>query len=401
MRMTATGLLILMAGLFLLARYNLALHPAWAYLRAFSEAAMVGGLADWFAVTALFRRPLGLPIPHTAIIPENKDRIADTMAAFLRDNFLTPQVVARRLRGMNLAAAAGRFLAEKQGGEQRLRNGAARLMGDVLRSLDQRRLGGMIKDGLRSQVRKIEVAPLIGQMLGAAIADRRHLPVMERAIQWIGRTLEDNEELVRTMISQRANRLLQLTGLDTKIANAVLDGMYKLLAELAVQPDHPLRRKVEQGMQELAGALQHDPVLRGKVEAMKLELLDDPSVGYWLDGLWERARAALLRAVDDPEEALSGQFGAMLAELGEALERGERLQWLINRFARRTVVGVAARYGDQIVRLVSETVRRWDARTVTERIETAVGRDLQFIRINGTMVGGLVGLAIHFVDSVL
>ena len=403
MRMTATGLLVLMAGLFLLARHFQAVHPAWGYLLSFSEAAMVGGLADWFAVTALFRRPLGLPIPHTAIIPENKDRIADTMAVFLRENFLTPQVVARRLRGMNLAAAAGRFLAEHQGGgeAQRLRNGAAGLMGDVLRSLDQKRLGGMVKDGIRSQLRKIEIAPLMGQMIGAAIADGRHLPVMERAIQWIGRTLEANEELVRTMISQRANRLLQLTGLDAKIANAVIDGMYKLLAELAVQPNHPLRRKVEQGLGELAGALQYDAVLRQKVEAMKLELLDDPSVGYWLDGLWERARAALLRAVDEPGQALSGQFGEMLAELGQALERDARLQNLINRFSRRTLVGVASRYGGQIVQLVSETVRRWDARTVTERIETAVGRDLQFIRINGTMVGGLVGLVIHFVDSVL
>ncbi len=399
--MTATGLLVLMACLFLLARHFQTLHPAWGYLLSFTEAAMVGGLADWFAVTALFRRPLGLPIPHTAIIPENKDRIADTMAVFLRDNFLTPQVVARRLRGMNLAAAAGHFLAEHQGGEQRLRNGAAGLMGDVLRSLDQKRLGGMIKDGIRGQLRKIEIAPLMGQMIGAAIADGRHLPVMERAIQWIGRTLEANEELVRTMISQRANRLLQLTGLDAKIANAVIDGMYKLLAELAVQPNHPLRRKIEQGLGELAEGLQYDAALRQKVEAMKLELLDEPSVGYWLDGLWERARAALLRAVDDPEQALSGQFGEMLAELGQALERDERLQHLINRFSRRTLVGVASRYGGQIVQLVSETVRRWDARTVTERIETAVGRDLQFIRINGTMVGGLVGLVIHFVDSVL
>ncbi|AZI38194.1 DUF445 domain-containing protein [Caenibius tardaugens] len=401
MRMTATGLLILMAGLFLLARHNAALHPAWGYLLAFSEAAMVGGLADWFAVTALFRRPLGLPIPHTAIIPENKDRIADTMAVFLRENFLTPQVVARRIRNMNLAAAAGRFLTEKRTGEQRLRNGAAGLFGDLLRSLDQKRLGGMVKEGLRGQLHKIEVAPLMGQMIGAAIADGRHLPVMDRAISWLGRTLEANEELVRTMISQRANRLLQLTGLDSKIANAVLDGMYKLLAEMAVQPHHPLRRKVEEGLQELADALQHDPALREKVEAMKLELLADPSVGYWLDGLWERARAALLRAVDDPEQALSGQFGAMLVELGQALENDARLQQLINRFARRTLVGVATRYGGQIVQLVSETVRRWDARTVTARIETAVGRDLQFIRINGTMVGGLVGLAIHFVDSVL
>lgn len=401
MRMTATGLLLLMAGLFLLAHHNAGLHPAWGYLLAFSEAAMVGGLADWFAVTALFRRPLGLPIPHTAIIPENKDRIADTMAVFLRENFLTPQVVARRVRSMNIAAAAGRFLVDNRIGEQRLRDGAAGLVGDLLRSLDQNRLGGIMKESLRGMLHKIEIAPLIGQMIGAAIADRRHLPVMEGTIRWIGRTLEENEELVRSIIAQRANRLFQLTGLDAKIANAVLDGMYKLLAECAVQPDHPLRRRVEEGLEDLARGLQRDPVLRAKVEALKLELLADPAVGHWLDGLWERARAALLRAVDDPEQALSGQLGVMLGELGQALERDVRLQMPLNRFARRTLVGVASRYGGQIVQLVSETVRRWDARTVTGRIETAVGRDLQFIRINGTMVGGLVGLAIHFVDSQL
>ncbi|MDD3799151.1 MAG: DUF445 domain-containing protein, partial [Novosphingobium sp.] len=201
MRMTATGLLLLMAGLFLLAHHNAGLHPAWGYLLAFSEAAMVGGLADWFAVTALFRRPLSLPIPHTAIIPENKDRIADTMAVFLRENFLTPQVVARRVRSMNIAAAAGRFLVDNRIGEQRLRDGAAGLVGDLLRSLDQNRLGGIMKESLRGMLHKIEIAPLIGQMIGAAIADRRHLPVMEGTIRWIGRTLEENEELVRSIIA--------------------------------------------------------------------------------------------------------------------------------------------------------------------------------------------------------
>jgi uncharacterized membrane-anchored protein YjiN (DUF445 family) len=403
MRRTATGLLVLMAGVYLIARHFQGLHPDahpfWGYVLAFSEAAMVGGLADWFAVTALFRRPLGLPIPHTAIIPANKDRIADTMAAFLRENFLTPAVVARRMRGMNLAAAMGAFLIDSRSGEARLRDGAAGLAGDLLRSLDQKRLGGLVKEGIRLQLPRIEVAPLLGQMIGAAIADRRHLPLLESAIRWAGHTLEENEELVRGLITRRAARIFQLTGFDTRIANAVLDGIYKLLAECAVDPAHPLRRKVEEGLEQLAHDLRHDPAMRQRVERMKLELLADPAVGAWIDGLWERARAALLRATADPERALGGQFGSMLAELGKALERDARLQYLINRFARRTAVGVASRYGGQIVRLVSETVKRWDARTVTDRVEGAVGRDLQFIRINGTMVGGLVGVAIHAVDG--
>jgi uncharacterized membrane-anchored protein YjiN (DUF445 family) len=153
MRRTATALLVVMAVLFLAARELAKLHPAWSWLLAFSEAAMVGGLADWFAVTALFRRPLGLPIPHTAIIPENKNRIADTMASFLRAYFLTPQVVARRMRGMNLAGTAGSFLADPQGGgEGRIRQGAASLIGDVLESLDPEKLGGMVKAGMRQQL---------------------------------------------------------------------------------------------------------------------------------------------------------------------------------------------------------------------------------------------------------
>ena len=402
MRMTATGLLVVMALLFFVTRRYEGLHPALSYVLAFSEAAMVGGLADWFAVTALFRRPLGLPIPHTAIIPENKNRIADTMASFLRANFLTPQVVARRLRGMNLADAAGRFLSDPtRGGEGRLKAGAASLFADVLESLDRDQLGALMKSGLKGQLEKLDVAPLLGQLLSAAIADKRHLPLLESILRWAGLTLEANEELLRSMIHARASGLIRWTGLDEKLANAMLDGLYRLLAECIVDPDHPLRGKLEEGLEQLAHDLVHDPAMKNRVAAMKREVLANPAMGRWLDGMWERTRAAMLRAARDPDNALSGQFGASLAELGGALQRNARLQAMVNRFARRTLSGVTTRYGDQIVRLVSETVKRWDAQTVTARIEGAVGRDLQFIRINGTMVGGLVGVALHTLDQLL
>jgi uncharacterized membrane-anchored protein YjiN (DUF445 family) len=402
MRLMATGLLLLMAVLFLIARRYEAMHPAWGYALAFSEAAMVGGLADWFAVTALFRHPLGIPIPHTAIIPENKDRIADTMAAFLRDNFLTPAVVARRLQSMNLALAAGNFLSTPSGGGQsRIRAGAAELFAEVLESLDPERLGGQVKAGLKNQLERLEIAPLLGQMLEAAIADKRHLPLLDGILRWAGATLEANEELVRGMIHQRANALLRLTGLDERLANSVLDGLYKLIAECIVDPEHPLRRKVEEGLEQFARDLGHDPATREKVERMKRELLDNPALAQWWEGVWERIRRTLIGMARDPGAALAGQFGDALSELGQALRDDGALQLQINRFARRTAVGVATRYGGQIVALVSETVKRWDARTVTGRIESAVGRDLQFIRINGTLVGGLVGLAIHIIDRLM
>jgi uncharacterized membrane-anchored protein YjiN (DUF445 family) len=405
MRRTATGLLAAMAILFLAAHALRDSHPAWGWVLAFAEAAMVGGLADWFAVTALFRHPLGLPIPHTAIIPENKDRIADSMAGFLRANFLTPQVVARRLAGMNLAAAAGAFLANPRLGQSRTHSGAAQMVADLLESLDRDRLGGMVRAGLRQQLERLDLAPMLGQVLAAAIADRRHLPVMESLLLWAGHTLEANEDLIRRLIHDRANAVLRWTGLDERLANAVLDGLYKLLAETIVDPDHPLRNKVEEGLESLAHGLSHDPATQARVQALKQELLANAAVAAWLDAVWERLRAALLKALRDPATVLSGSTGATLAqamtELGTALSTNPQLQRHVNRFARRTLVGLASRHGDQIVRLVSETVKRWDATTVTTRIEGAVGRDLQFIRINGTLVGGLVGLAIHAAEVLL
>ncbi|MDF8332906.1 DUF445 domain-containing protein [Novosphingobium cyanobacteriorum] len=401
MRLIATGLLVVMAGLFILARHMVPASGHWGYLRAFAEAAMVGGLADWFAVTALFRRPLGLPIPHTAIIPENKDRIADTMAAFLQANFLTPQVVARRLQSLDAAATLGTFLANPRGSEGRLREGATTLLGDILESLDPDKLGGMAKGALRTQIERLELAPLLGQMLGAVIADGRHMPVIESAIRRAALAIEANEDLIRTMIHDRANAVLRWTGLDERLANSVLEGLYKIMAETVVVQDHPLRRKIEEGLSDLAHDLVHDPAMRERVERMKREMLDNPAFATWLDGLWERARARMLAAVRNPQGVLAGQIGTSLADLGRALQQDDRLKLQVNRFARRTLVGVSSRYGGQIVRLVSETVRRWDARTVTDRIEGAVGRDLQFIRINGTLVGGLVGVAIHAVDMAL
>ncbi|OBX20101.1 hypothetical protein A9995_05160 [Erythrobacter sp. QSSC1-22B] len=404
MRWTATGMLFLMAAVFVLSGRYLDLHPAWGYVHAFSEAAMVGGLADWFAVTALFRRPLGLPIPHTAIIPENKDRIADTMAQFLRDNFLTPAVVARRMRAMNLAQAVGRYLTEpaEQGGG-RIRAGAGDLFVEVLESLDPERLGGQVRSALKTGLDRIEIAPLLGQMLEAMIADGRHRPLIDSMIRWAGLVLEDNEDMVRAMINQRANALLRFTGLDERLANSVLDGLYRLLAEVLVDPEHPLRAKVEDGLADLARSLREDPEMQAKVERMKREMLDNPAIATWWQGVWERLRHRLIEMVrggGGSGDGIDGRITDSLADMGAALRDDPRLQQQVNRFARRTAVGLTSRFGGHIVRLVSETVRGWDASTITDRVENAVGRDLQFIRINGTLVGGLVGLTLHFLGGV-
>ncbi|MET3725331.1 DUF445 domain-containing protein [Sphingomonas trueperi] len=401
MRMVATGLLLAMAALFLIARHFQGLHPALPFVRAFAEAAMVGGLADWFAVTALFRHPLHLPIPHTAIIPRNKDRIAETLGQFLRANFLIPRVVARRMQRLDVAGAAGRWLAAPSHGTGRIGAGASRLAASVLESLDQERLGGMVKGAIASRLRAIDVAPLFGQALAAAIANGRHLPLLDSMIRGGARILEANEHLIREMVHARAGSVMRWTGLDETLATKIIEGLKKLIDEMAENPEHPVRAKVEEGLESLADRLQNDPELQAKVESFKLEMLENEGFQRWVEGLWEQSRGAMLRLARDPERALGGRMGEALRQFGGTLQTDARLARTINRFVRRAAVGAASDYGDGIVRLVSDTIRGWDAQTVTSRLENAVGRDLQYIRINGTVVGGLVGVAIHAVDVLL
>ena len=397
MRALATAMLAGMAALFVATTGLEAQHPAWGFVRAFAEAGLVGGIADWFAVTALFRHPLGIPIPHTAIVPKNKDRIGDALASFLRDNFLTPVVVARRMRNLDVAGAVGRFLAQPPG-EGRLRQGGSRLLADILEALDQERLGGMVKTALAQRIRSVEIAPLLGQTLGAAITSERHVPMVDSIVTWAGRTLDANEDLIRDMVHQRAGRFLRMVGLDEKLADAIVDGLRKLTIDMALDPDHPVRAKAEAGLVNLARNLQHDAETRAKVEAWKCDMVENEAVSAWLDGVWEKARAGLLKAARDPDAALAGRFGEALRQLGETLQTEPKLKAALNQFARRATVGLVASYGDGIVKLVSETVRSWDAGTVSDRLEGAVGRDLQYIRINGTLVGGLVGLVLHTIE---
>ena len=399
MKIAATGLLVVMAAVFAATRALEAQYPALAWVKAFAEAAMVGGLADWFAVTALFRHPLGLPIPHTAIIPRNKDRIGEALASFLKENFLVPAVVARRMRGIDVAGAAGRFLRTPAGEGNRIRAGASRLIADIFESLDDERLGGIVKGAISTRLRAMEVSPLLGHALASAINEDRHVPMLEAAIRWMARALDANEQLIREMVHKKANWVLKLAGLETKLADSIIDGLRKLTTEMSTDPAHPVRIKVEEALVKLANDLQTNPETRTRVEAMKEQLLENRSVGLWLDTLWQKGREAIVRAARNPDAVLAGKLGEVLRAMGTTLEKDARIRAAINQFARRAAVGMTASYGGSIVKLVSETIRSWDARTVTARLEAAVGRDLQYIRINGTLVGGMVGVILHALDA--
>ena len=304
------------------------------------------------------------------------------------------------MRNIDLAGAARRFLQAPAGHETRIRRGASRLIGDLAESLDDERLGGLVKGAISSRLKAMEVAPLMGHALASAINEDRHVPMLEATIRWTARSLEANEPLIRDMVHSKANWILKLAGIDSRIADAVVDGLRKLTAEMGTDPAHPVRIRIEEALAQLANDLQNNPETRARVEQMKDDLLANRSVGLWLDTVWQKGRAALIAAARNPDAAMAGKLGEVLKSMGASLEHDPRMRRAINQFARRAVAGMAASYGGSIVKLVSETVRSWDARTITARLEGAVGRDLQYIRINGTLVGGSVGLALHLLDQI-
>src|SRR5436190_15974470 len=287
---------------------------------AVAAAAMGGRLADWFAGTALFRHPLGLPIPHTAIIPRNKDRIGEALANFLKENLLIPSVVARRMQNIDVAGVTGRFLQTPAGEGTRIRSGASRLIADIFESLDDERLGGIVKGAISTRLRKMEVSPLLGHALASAINEDRHVPMLEAAIRWTARALDANEQLIRDMVRKKANWVLKLAGLDAKLADAIIDGLRKLTVEMSTDPAHPVRIKIEEALAQLANDLQTRPETRERVEAMKEQLLDNRSVSLWLDALWQKGREAVIRGARSPDAAMAGKLGEVLKSLGATLE---------------------------------------------------------------------------------
>jgi uncharacterized membrane-anchored protein YjiN (DUF445 family) len=402
MRLAATLLLLAMALVFIAVLRFEAAHPALPWVKAFAEAALVGGLADWFAVTALFRHPLGLPIPHTAIIPANKDRIGDSLASFLHDNFLTPSVLARRLESVDMAGAAAHWLAAPAAptASSNRPQGARSpslgpLLSQFLRLLDSPHIADLVKAGTADRLRAMPLAPLVADAVDTTLEKRRHVPLLDAALAWALAMLDDQQSTIRDMVKDRTNWLLRAVNIDAKVSDQLIDGIRTLLTEIAADPQHPMRARLESALHDWAASLRHDEQARAPVEAFKRDLIDNPALGQWIGSLWNSARAGLIRRLEAPASSPDSRLISALATIGQRIETDPTLRHALNKQLRRLTIGTVNRYGDGIVGLVSATVRGWDATTVTDKFEAAVGRDLQFIRINGTLIGGCIGLALH------
>jgi uncharacterized membrane-anchored protein YjiN (DUF445 family) len=386
-------LLMVMALLFIVTLH----HPAaWAgWLHAFAEAGMVGALADWFAVVALFRHPLGLPIPHTAIIPNRKNDIGESMSQFVADHFLEPNVVRRKLQKTDLAALVVNWLKSEKG-----RRSVEDLSIAVLRwamdALHEKRVRKFLSRLSGKQLANLSLAPLLGNTLEWLVRGQRHQQILTQVLRYTIVLVHDNRDAIREKVQKESPWWLP-GFVDDRILQQMLERIEHQLFEMALDQDHPLRERFNQWIQRFAHELKNSPEHRRLGDEFKQQMLENDELQDYLYGLWRELAANIENDIEKPESEIRRHVGDWLGSVAQELDGDPEMQAWVNSWLVDAITMVVGRNSAQIASLISDTVRSWDGQDTSRRVELAIGRDLQFIRINGTLVGGLVGLLIHAV----
>lgn len=395
MKGVALGALIVMAVLFVVSFMLQERVPALAYVRAAAEGGMVGALADWFAVTALFRHPLGIPIPHTAIIPTRKDEIGRSLGEFIETNFLDASVVRTKLDSTALAATAGAWLRDPAHAETIARE-ASTMASGILRALSDDEVQELLGDLAREHVVSPEWAPSIGGWLAHVVDAGAHHDAVDLAVDSVSTWLSTNRASFSGLVSRRLPSWVPSIALRL-VDDTVYHEAVTFVAAVQADPDHPARRAIDTYLMRLADNLQHDPATIGRLEDAKGAAFDSPRVRELAAHAWNTAKTGLLASLDDPDSALRRRVLDALVEIGDRLATDVALQERVDRRVAEAAVFLVERYRHDIASIVTDTVERWDPDETTEKIELMVGRDLQYIRLNGTIVGALAGLAIFAV----
>lgn len=396
MKTVATVMLIVVAVLFVTTRLLEPQYPWLGYVRAFAEAAMVGGIADWFAVTALFRHPLGIPIPHTAIVPARKDRIGTALGNFVQRNFLTREVVAGKIAGMQLGERAARWLSEPDNSRRLARHVARGMSGaaNVLRDEDVQEL---VERGVVTRLRKVQVAPLVARLFELLTSGGRHQVLLDDALRMAARFVAENDEVIRDRI--RAESPWWIPGaIEDRIGDKIVTGVERTLAAVAADPNHPLRDRYDDAVQRFVDSLRTSPDTIAKAEQLKLDLLSHPSVGDFSREVWGDVKSRLGAYADRLASEDAGepdQIEQWLTGLGHKILQDEELARKVDGWVVELMTYAVEQAREEVAKLIASTVAAWDANATSRKIELQIGRDLQFIRINGTLVGGLVGLVLH------
>jgi uncharacterized membrane-anchored protein YjiN (DUF445 family) len=369
------------------------------YVQATAAASMVGGLADWFAVTALFRHPLGLPIPHTAIVVERKDQFAATLGEFIQESFLTPDAIVGRLRGAGVVGRVADWLSEPANASRVAAEvaDAAVKMADLLRDDD---VHWAIEGVVRNRVADVPLAPLAGHALRFATRDGRHDEVLDRAIGGVRRYIEDHRGDLRGMLG-RKSRWWVPGVIDNKLFERVIDGFCKMLADIEGDRRHELRRDLDLRLARLATQLETSPEMRERGERIKRDLLDQPELQRWVADLWSDAKDQLRDQAADPTSKLRLRVAEGIVAAGRRLQADPALAARAEQILEALVTYVVEHFKGEIAGLVGSTIARWDAEETASRLELLLGPDLQYVRINGTVVGGAAGLLLHAVADAL
>ncbi|MFF9481225.1 DUF445 domain-containing protein [Streptomyces sp. NPDC014733] len=399
MKTIATGLLLTVALIYVLAKWAGASGAGgWAgYVAAAAEAGMVGALADWFAVTALFKRPMGLPIPHTAIIPTKKDQLGQSLGEFVGENFLSDEVVRRRLRSVGIGRRLGGWLAEPRNADRVTAELSTALRGalTVLRDAD---VQAVVGEAITRRADAQEIAPGLGSMLGKIVADGGHRRVVDlicaRAHDW----LVTHGDSVMSAVSGGAPGWTPRF-VDRKVGDRVYKELLRFVTEMRDMPEHPARGALDRFLTDFATDLRTDPDTRARVERLKSEVLGRGEVQDLIASAWNAVRAMIVAAAEDEHSELRQRARAALLSLGRRLAHDERLQGKVDGWLEGAAVYVVTTYQHEITALITDTVASWDAEQTSRKIEAHIGRDLQFIRINGTVVGALAGLGIYAVSQ--
>ena len=396
-RRRATGLLVAVALVFL-ALQLWGSDATWvSYLEAMVEAGMVGGLADWFAVTALFRHPLGIPIPHTAVIVERKDQFGDTLGDFVQTSLLTPDVLVERVRGANLVPRMAAWTADPDNAARLARHAAdaAVTAADLLRDDEVHRA---LEDVARRRIETTPLAPLAGRALQVMTEDGRHHDLLDVMLRALDRFLRENRDSLRARFSDESPWWLPEAAED-RIFERLLDGARSVLGEVARNPSHELRVDFDVRVRRLVDELQTSEAMRTRGEELKHELLAQPELRAWVATVWTDMKATLRAQAADPDSELRRRLAETIVAFGRRLRDDQALAARVEEGVESGVRYVAEHFGDEIGTMVSGTIARWDGRETADRLELLLGPDLQYIRINGTVVGGLAGLLIHAIGQ--
>ena len=391
MRIVATSLLAGMSVVFVATSLTSLSWPWIPYLRAFAEAGMVGACADWFAVVALFRHPLGVPIPHTAVVPKNKERIGRALGRFITNNFLATKVASQRLAQVDMVAWAGRWI-ENPRNSKALAEWLVRSLAKAMAQAPHAELGAFVSRLARRGIEAIPAGPLASKALSVLWAEGKAQPLLEQALDFGEASLLQHKDVITRKVAEQSSRWVP-KWVDNYVASKVMNGLLSTMRELR-DPAHPWRTEIDQAINRLIHDLAHDPDLRARGEAVKAELIASPVFHAQLDALWDEIDTRLRFGLTEQTETAVGILAEMLNGLGRWLEEDPARRARLNRQIRLVVLRVLLPRRAEIGSYIANVVENWDSATLVERLELQVGKDLQYIRINGTLVGGLVGLLI-------